>query len=127
MAPFNYLSNSRKIVSPQHSGKYSSHEGEVVLRVPFSAKAPTLTKNKFAEMLLDLLVVEGPVVAWRRFPDPGSFHIVAEFADASLASRAVTRLNGQPIGVCTHPQVSFVPSMTCIVLTNFRMECTLSS
>lgn len=71
--------------------------------------------------------MEGPIVAWRRFPDPGSFHIVVEFADASLASRAISRLNGQPIGVSTYPQALFVSLISCFILIYLRMECTSSS
>jgi hypothetical protein len=70
-----------------------------MLRVPYAAKSPQFTKKQFGEMLLDLLSVEGNLCAWTRYNDPGSLHLVAEFADSSMASRAIQRLNGQVIGV----------------------------
>jgi hypothetical protein len=94
--------DNKQYISPQSKVKYTAYEGQVVLRVPYSAKTPALTKKEFGQHLLDLISIEGSLCAWRRYADPGSFHIVAEYADATMAPRAIARLNGQVFGVSGH-------------------------
>ena len=88
-----------QIVSPQNSINCSAHEGQVVLHVSYLAKVSNLTKKQFGETILGLLQIDGELCAWKRYADPGAFHLVAEFVDINMAPRAIARLNGQPIGV----------------------------
>lgn len=64
----------------------------------FSVKYPSGDNNHrldFEEGMRSLLTVEGPLCAWKRLSSPNSetFQMVAEFADATMAARAVTRTN----------------------------------
>lgn len=63
----------------------------------FSVRYPAGDNHRleFEEGMRSLLTVEGPLCAWKRLSAPGSetFQMIAEFADATMAPRAVTRTN----------------------------------
>ena len=52
-----------------------------------------MNRQAFEENLRELLAAEGPLCAWKRISAPGAetFRMIAEFADAAMALRAVAR------------------------------------
>jgi hypothetical protein len=61
----------------------------------------TINKREVEKGLMNLLSVEGVLCAWQKIPSnqEGVFLLLAEFADASCAPRAVQRLNQMKIDV----------------------------
>ncbi|TVY23003.1 Meiosis protein [Lachnellula hyalina] len=89
-----------QIVSPLSLGNHSAHEGQVVLR---TAKPLGMSSRQFEDRLLKCLSTEGPLVAWQMLPlhdapFPAVYTMIAEYYDSSLASWAVTTINGSTIG-----------------------------
>jgi hypothetical protein len=90
----------QQIVSP--GSKHSAHEGQVLLCATYPTVGDANRKD-FEESLRALLAVEGPLCAWKRISAPGAttFQLVAEYADAAMAPRAVSRCAEQQNSVST--------------------------
>ncbi|TVY44334.1 Meiosis protein [Lachnellula occidentalis] len=87
-----------QIVSPLSLDNHSAHEAQVVLK---TAKPSGFSSADLVECLTDLLTREGPLVAWQMFPSsqfPVEYTMIAEYYDSSIASWAVTDINGKTIG-----------------------------
>ena len=72
-----------------------------------------MSSRQFEDRLLKCLSTEGPLVAWQMLPlhdapFPAVYTMIAEYYDSSLASWAVTTINGSTIGkkVSIKPPVS---------------------
>lgn len=102
-------------MSPLSLDNHSAHEGQIVLK---TAKPSGLSIARFEDNLRKLLTREGPLVAWQMLPPIDDtrfgavYTMIAEYADSSVASWAVTGINGNVIGkdVSSDPSVKQIPN-----------------
>jgi hypothetical protein len=90
----------QQVISPNSQTSYSAHEGQVLIGATYPTNRD-VNRKEFEESLRALLAVEGPLCAWQKLSatEVGTFQMVAEFFDASLAPRAVQRCNQLKNGV----------------------------
>ena len=83
----------------------SAHEGQVLA----IARLPGLAvhdNDKIESIIVDLLSIDGAIYAYQKqmASEAGTLRVVVEFCDVGSAHRAVARLNGATVRVCSfHP------------------------
>lgn len=94
------ITDNPQVASPNSNAIYSAHEGQILLEAKYPTKV-TIDKFEFEDSLRAALSAEGEIYAWQKLlaSEAGSYRMVAEFVDSTVASRAVKRCNGKTAGV----------------------------